>query len=142
MCLLVVSGASMLTLNDLKNDNAKQEVALTETVSVNNLTATMYEPVTAQCDDSPLITAANYKINPDAASEHKYVALSRDLLKRWGGKLTYGDKVYISNIGEKSGEYTVADTMNKRYKNRIDILETAGTDWYKYHNVSITKLNS
>ena len=31
-------------------------------------------------------------INPKKASEHKWVAISRNLLKRWKGKFDYGDK--------------------------------------------------
>jgi 3D (Asp-Asp-Asp) domain-containing protein len=105
------------------------------------VTTTMYNPVVSQCDKDPLVTAANYKINPVKASEHKYVALSRNLLKRWGGNFNYGDKVQISGAGNKDGIYIVADTMNKRYSNHVDILETSGTDWYKYNDVSLTKLN-
>jgi len=106
------------------------------------VTATMYNAVETQCDADPLITAGMYKINPDKASEHKWIAMSRDMLKRWGGSFQYGDKVLISGAGHKDGIYTVADTMNKRYKNRIDILETKGTPLYKFNSVTITKVNS
>jgi len=68
-----------------------------------HLTATMYYPVVKQCDKDPLITAAMYKIDPRKASEHKWIAMSRDLLKRWGGPFDYGDEVIISNAGKKSG---------------------------------------
>lgn len=105
------------------------------------VTATMYNAVEAQCDADPLVTAGNYKINPKKATQQKYVALSRNLLKRWGGKYSYGNKIRISGVGHKDGVYIVADTMNKRYKNHIDILETAGTNWYKYTNVVITKIS-
>jgi hypothetical protein len=30
--------------------------------------------------------------------------------------------------------------MNKRYKDRIDILETEGTSFYKYNDIQIAKL--
>ena len=30
--------------------------------------------------------------------------------------------------------------MNKRFKNRIDFLETVGTKKYKYNNVKLTKV--
>lgn len=105
-----------------------------------DVTATMYNAVVGQCDADPLTTAGMYKINPNKASEHKWVALSRDLLKRWGGQFDYGDTIRIENAGDKSGEYTVVDTMNKRFTNKIDILETKGTDLYKYDNVKIIKL--
>jgi len=100
-----------------------------------NITITMYYAVEGQCDDTPLVTACGYKINPEKASEQKWIAVSRDLLK----KFKYGDKVKISNAGEKDGIYKVSDTMNKRYKNRVDILETKGTSLYKLNNATIEK---
>jgi 3D (Asp-Asp-Asp) domain-containing protein len=105
-----------------------------------NVTATMYNAVVSQCDADPLVTAGMYIINPRKASEHKWVALSRDLLSRWGGEYTYGDKIEISGAGDKDGTYTVVDTMNERFTNRIDILETVGTNLYKFEDVVIRKL--
>lgn len=99
------------------------------------VTATMYYAVPGQCDESPLVTACGYKINPKKATQHKWIAVSRDLLK----KFKYGDKVRLTNAGDKDGIYTIADTMNKRFKNKIDILETEGTSLYKLTDVIITK---
>jgi len=104
---------------------------------VYRVVATMYNAVEGQCDADPFVTACMYKINPQKASEHKWIAVSRDLLKMNGGKLVYGQKVRIVGAGSKSGIYTIADTMNKRFKNKIDILETQGTPIYKYNNVKI-----
>lgn len=100
-----------------------------------NITITMYYAVEGQCDNTPLVTACGYKINPKKASEQKWIAVSRDLLK----KFKYGDKVRISNAGEKNGIYRVSDTMNKRYRSRVDILETIGTSMYKLTNAIIEK---
>lgn len=108
---------------------------------VADVTATMYNAVENQCDSDPLTTAGMYKINPKKASDHKWVALSRDLLKRWGGQFDYGDTIRIENAGEKSGVYTVVDTMNPRFTKKIDILETKGTPLYKFDNVRITKIS-
>lgn len=102
-----------------------------------HVVATMYYAVENQCDADPLITACMYKINPNKASEHKWIAVSRNLLKMNGGKFEYGQKVRLVGAGRKSGVYVVADTMNKRFKNKIDILETQGTPIYKYNNVKI-----
>jgi len=99
------------------------------------VTATMYYAVPDQCDDSPLVTACGYKINPKKATQQKWIAVSRDLLKFF----KYGDKVRLSNAGDKNGIYTIADTMNKRFKNKIDILETEGTSLYKLKDVVLTK---
>jgi len=105
-----------------------------------NVTVTMYNAVVSQCDSDPLITAGMYKINPKKATEHKWVALSRNLLVRWGGNYNYGDKIEIIGIGDRDGVYTVVDTMNDRFTNRVDILETVGTSLYKFDEVVITKI--
>lgn len=105
-----------------------------------HVTATMYYPVVNQCDKDPLVTAGMFKINPRKASEHKWIAMSRNLLKRWGGNFDYGDLVMIKNAGKKNGVYKVTDTMNERYKDRIDILETEGTSFYKFNDIQIAKL--
>ena len=55
--------------------------------------ATTYQPTEAQCDSNPLTTADGSKINPDYYQ--KWVALSRDLLSRWGGQFNYGDTLDI-----------------------------------------------
>lgn len=120
---------------------AKIENKIDEVVTISaDVTATMYNAVTGQCDSDPLVTAGMYKINPNKASDHKWVALSRDLLKRWGGEFQYGQKVKITGCGEKDGVYTVVDTMNPRFTKKIDILETQGTPLYKFDNVKITLL--
>ena len=100
------------------------------------VTITMYNPTENQCDDSPLITADGSKIDPNKASEQKMVALSRDLLV----KFKYGDLVEIKGAGKKDGIYRVSDTMAKRMKRTVDILETCGTDLYKFKNVTIKKV--
>ena len=105
-----------------------------------HVTATMYYPVVNQCDKDPLVTAGMFKINPRKASEHKWIAMSRNLLKRWKGDFDYGDLVEIKGAGKKSGVYKVVDTMNERYVNRIDILETEGTSFYKFNDIQIAKL--
>lgn len=100
---------------------------------------TMYNAVESQCDADPLVTAGMFRINPSRASEQKFVAMSRDLLKRWGGPFDYGDSIVVSGSDGKDGTYIVADAMNKRYKNRVDFLETSGTKWYKFNKIKIWK---
>jgi 3D (Asp-Asp-Asp) domain-containing protein len=126
-----------------KQDEETNTIAKRLNVSkkaVYKVVATMYNAVEGQCDADPFITACMYKINPQKASEHKWIAVSRDLLKINGGKFVYGQKVRIVGAGKKSGIYTIADTMNKRFKNKIDILETIGTPLYKYNNVKIIEV--
>jgi len=67
--------------------------------------------------------------------------VSRNLLKRWGGWLDYGDFIVLSGTGGKDGVYQVKDTMNRRFVNRIDILESPGTKPYKFTEAKIKKAN-
>lgn len=120
----------------------KYEAVTNDTIrgDTHTVLATMYQPVASQCDDNPLITADGSKINPKRASEQKLVALSRDLLSRFGGTFKYGDYVEIKGAGHKDGIYRIADTMAARIKNTVDILETDGTPIYKFENVTLTKI--
>jgi len=106
------------------------------------VTATMYNPTVGQCDSDPFITAGMYRINPNKASKLRWVALSRNLLSRWGGKFDYGDMIRITNAGHKDGIYKIVDTMNKRYVNRLDFLESRGTKHYKFNDVKISLVAS
>tara|TARA_R100000458_G_C8206671_1_gene195508 strand:+ start:14 stop:550 length:537 start_codon:yes stop_codon:yes gene_type:complete len=102
--------------------------------------ATMYHPVEAQCDDTPLITADGSRICPINVSDWNWIAVSQDLLKKNGGVFDYGDQVYVSGT-HRDGIYTIHDCMNKRKKNQIDILESIGTSQYKYDQIEIYALN-
>jgi len=100
-----------------------------------DVTVTMYHPIPDQTDSTPNITADGTKINIWKASEYRYVALSRDLLSRWGGPFEYGDYIVIEGIGKNSGIYQVRDTMNPKHTNRVDILKTPGSRQFKYTDV-------
>ena len=69
------------------------------------------------------------------ASDYRYVAVSRDLLSRWGGPLEYGDWIVIEGAGKNSGVYQVRDTMNPKWTRRVDVLKTPGTRQFKYDNI-------
>ena len=56
-----------------------------------DVTVTMYNPTRQQCDSTPHITADGTHFKTWRATEYRYVALSRDLLSRWGGPFNYGD---------------------------------------------------
>ena len=102
---------------------------------------TMYQPVYPQTDNSPDITADGTRIRISKASEYKFVALSRNLLKRWGGPFDYGDFILIKGTKNKDGVYQVRDTMNPKWVNVVDILESINVKPYKYENVHIYKMN-
>ena len=129
-----------IELDSLKNE-IKELLNVIDSIPVPiNVKATMYHPVEAQCDDTPLITADGSKICPINVSEWNWIAVSQDLLKKNGGIFDYGDKVYIKGT-HKDGIYTIHDCMNKRKKNQIDFLESIGTSQYKYDEIEIFALN-
>lgn len=105
------------------------------------VTATYYNPVPEQCNSNPLITASGRKIDLEKLrkEEIKWIAVSRDLLKTY----KYGDVVRITCEHDPSinGDYVIADTMNERFENMIDLL------WHpdkkgkgKWKNVQIRKV--
>ena len=102
---------------------------------------TMYRPIRRETDSTPNITADGTKIKISEASRYRFVAVSRNLLERWGGFLNYGDFVLLKDAGHKDGIYRVKDTMNARWVNVVDILESPGTDPYKFTNASLTLLD-
>ena len=70
---------------------------------IGNMAITSYRSVEGQTDSSPFITATGEYVSPHG------VALSRDLLKRWGGLVEYGDYIYIEGYGIKVVNDCMAD---------------------------------
>ena len=103
------------------------------------MTVTMYHPVRSQTDSTPNILADGTRIRVHKASEYRFIAVSRNLLKRHGGWLDYGDFVLLKGTNHKDGVYQVRDTMNKRFVNRIDILESPGVQPYMFSEAKIVK---
>ena len=98
--------------------NAIAASGLTYTV-----TATVYNAVPGQTDDEPFVTADNSRIKRHYGTKQRWMALSQDLLKHWGGKFKYGDKVRVKGMSPKlDGVYTVHDTMNSRHRHCMDVL--------------------
>jgi 3D (Asp-Asp-Asp) domain-containing protein len=122
--------------NSLIETIKEENVALTETLAElksegMDVIVTMYQPVRYQTDSTPNILADGTRIKTEEASNYKFIAVSRNLLKRWGGWLNYGDFVLLKGTDHKDGVYQVRDTMNKRWVNRIDILESVSVKPYK-----------
>ena len=121
-----------------ENKNLKKELSKYETEGM-IVTVTMYEPVSYQTDSTPNILADGTRIRVHKASEYRFIAVSRNLLKRHGGWLDYGDFVILKGTNHKDGVYQVRDTMNKRFVNRIDILESPGVQPYMFSEAKIVK---
>ena len=121
-----------------ENKTLKKELSKYETEGM-IVTVTMYEPVSYQTDSTPNILADGTRIRVHKASEYRFIAVSRNLLKRHGGWLDYGDFVLLKGTNHKDGVYQVRDTMNKRFVNRIDILESPGVPPYMFQEAKIVK---
>lgn len=96
-----------------------------------HVTITTYNAVMSQCDRSPLITADGTKIDNRKvkSGEQRIVAISRDLLYA----IPLGSVIYV----EGHGYYEVRDTMNSRFKHRIDILQHSSKKNFKKDMIKI-----
>lgn len=91
------------------------------------VSVTRYNPVSKQCWGDPLVTADNSKIDLHKLKkgEIRWIAVSRDLKKKYG----FGGKIRIkSGDPNIDGVYEIHDVMNKRFKNKIDILTHVDSD--------------
>lgn len=135
---------SIIIVDDIFINNIKQ----VSSVKIKNkkicekydtVTATVYNAIESQCDESPLITADCSYIDKEKLNkgELKWVAISRDLFKRY----KYGDTIIVicPSSPEIEGEWVIHDTMNKRAKNKIDFLMPDNINLGKWENVVIKK---
>ena len=105
-----------------------------ESITPEIVTLTTYRASEAETDSTPNITASGFKItNP---KKHRIIAVSRDLKKKY----KFGQKIRIVGAGKYSGTYKVQDVMNKRYKNRIDILIGTNDKQTKLRKIKIYKI--
>lgn len=136
--LLIATGIYKDSVDDeIRSINGADAVSVvTDTVYV--VTATVYHAVESQCDSDCLVTASGARIaSADSAYEHRYLAVSRDLLDVF----PYGSVVEVSGCGELDGEWVVADTMNRRYKGYIDLLINPDMKGGKWSGVRIRKVS-
>ena len=77
---------------------------------------TAYNPVASQCDKSPDKAASGLKLKKNH-HDKKVIALSRDLAK----KHEFGNKFQLI-IDNEVYKVEFHDTMNKRFRNRADLL--------------------
>lgn len=96
---------------------------------------TTYNATIGQCDSTPFVTASGMKIDPSKPGSHKYLALSRDLLKLFN----YGDTVVVQGTNKYDGEWVVADCMNKRFTSRIDLLIDTKDKGGKWETILLRK---
>lgn len=127
--------------NESVEKDIKQSFNWTHEIKV---TATTYHAVEWQTNSNPLLTASGLKIrNAHTAYEHRYIALSQDLVSRSSETLfMYGDMVYVEGcpIAEYNGIWIVADTMNKRFNNMADFLINPDMKGGKWENIIIKRV--
>jgi len=116
--------------------SVKKEVKKLKEIYTDTVTVTTYTTDPRQTDATPYITASGFKLNKKNPKKHRVVAVSRDIKK----KLNFGDKIKILDAGEYSGIYVVEDLMNKRFKNRIDILLNPKDKPILLKNIKIIKV--
>lgn len=135
----------LLVAHQEKDEIMKEFIKDMFTSNFYNTSLTGYHPVREQTDSTPDITADGTKFDINKASDYRYVALSRDLLKIFkhrGADIKFGDYIMIKGTpdGAQDGIYQVRDTMNKRHKDWIDILLTPGDKSFYYRNVLMYKI--
>lgn len=79
------------------------------------VTVTAYSSDVEQCDGDPFVTASGERVRPGG------VALSRDMLARWGGEIEYGDSVVLEFGDGRLWIMEVLDTMAARWERRVDV---------------------
>lgn len=100
------------------------------------VTLTTYTIARNQTDSNPLETASGYIVDSINPKRHKVIAISRDLKS----KFKFSDSVIVSNAGSYNGVYVVEDIMNRRFKDRIDILVNPKDKGTLLLNVKIKQL--
>lgn len=95
-----------------------------------------YKADTTETDSSPFVTASGLKLDSSNPKKHRVIAISRDLKALFA----FGDKVILTNAGKFNGIWFVHDVMNKRYKNKIDILINPSDRQLSLKGVLISKI--
>lgn len=102
------------------------------------VTATVYNAVPGQTDNTPLITASGAHISEENAINHCWVAVSRDL-EAQGFKMR--SKILVEGTGMYDGVWTIQDRMNRRWKKKIDFLVNEEVKLGKWKNIKITLIH-
>jgi hypothetical protein len=98
---------------------------------------TVYWAVESQTDDSPRICADGTFADPSK----RIMAVSRDMLQRWGGEICYGDTVSLSGCGDYDGVWEVHDTMNRRFGRTAPAYDKGVKGVVKPHALPLQKVD-
>ena len=122
--------------SELRREEARVNEYISSVAPSEVVTLTTYTPTAEECDSTPLVTASGFKINEKNPKRHRIVAVSRDLKRKY----KFGTKLRIKGAGKYDGTYVVRDVMNKRFRNRIDILVGKRDKQTKLKKVKVYKL--
>jgi len=88
------------------------------------LKATYYNNTPAQGWGDGQITASGKRLYGKNVDKLRYVAMSRDMVKKYNpdAPFDFGDTIVVKGTKVFDGHWTVEDLMNKRYQKRIDFL--------------------
>jgi hypothetical protein len=101
----------------------ERPLVLRKPAPIYTVTATAYEAVAGQTDAEPFVTADNSRIPKGYSIRTRWLALSRDLLRPWGGPFAFGDTVRVRGVSPSlDGVYTIHDTMARRHRRCLDVL--------------------
>jgi len=103
---------------------------------LNKVSLTTYTTDISETDSFPLITASGMHLDSANPKKSRIIAISRDLQKIF----SFGDKVKLSNAGKFNGVWLIQDLMNKKYKNKIDILINPNEPQMSLEGVVISKI--
>ena len=132
--LIVVGSFYSLRPNHITRAIVMQYPFVLESVNVVSLST--YRADTAETDSTPLVTASGFKLDSLNPKKHRVIAISRDLKALF----SFGDKVKLTNAGKFDGIWIIHDVMNKRYRNKIDILINHGDRQMSLKGVVISKI--
>ena len=104
--------------------------------SVKIVSLSTYKADTTETDSTPLVTASGFKLDSLNPKKHRVIAISRDLKELFA----FGDQVKLTNAGKFNGIWLIHDVMNKRYKNKIDILINPSDRQISLEGVVISKI--
>ena len=129
---LILHSFTFISTKD-KNGNASDASYL--------VTATVYHSDPRQCDADYHITADGSEIDTTNPSKHRWVAVSRDMLLRNGGRLQFGDSIRIEGTNSHlDGIHVVRDVMNKRYQRCVDFLVSKNDIYGRWERVRLHRL--
>jgi 3D (Asp-Asp-Asp) domain-containing protein len=127
---IIAISLSLMSIIMFATEGLKRLPERYRAVDTTEVKATIYKP------NVGTHTADGFKINKKKAGEHRLIAVSWDLRKKY----PFGSTVAVVGAGELDGIYTVKDLMHKKWKRKIDILVDQKHPLVKFDDVKLIKL--